>query len=251
MRAKNYTPVFYSCIECQQTHRTINLEQHAYQYHQCIYPKPPKIFGNCLHCDKQIRGYNKNKFCNSSCAASYNNTHSNPTRKYGPAPVVGPNGESNKELQRIRASEKRWTYNIAGPYSKLYNNVCNHCGDTKLGRNTRKYCDKHVDLYSHNQRGLYWFSFNLADYPELFDFTLLKQHGMRSDTNPSGVVRDHRVSVADAIKYQYDAYYIRHPVNCELMLSLDNSRKYTSSSITYDELIQQVDIWDLQHKSDI
>lgn len=249
MRTKNYNPVFYSCMQCKNTFRTCELEQHQLQKHQFIYPKSPKLFGNCLQCDKQIRGYSKNKFCNQTCAASHNNKHSKPGRKYGPARSYGPNGESNKEMQQIRASKKRWTYNIDGPYSKLYTNMCKHCGDISLGRYARKYCSDHANLYSHKQRGLYWFSFNLADYPDLFDFSLLKQYGMRSDTNPSGVVRDHRVSVADAIKYQYDAYYIRHPINCQLMLSLDNARKYTNSSITYSELVQQVDRWDNKNSS--
>ena len=67
---------------------------------------------------------------------------------------------------------------------------------------------------------------------------------MRSNSNPDGVVRDHRVSVADAIKYNYDPYYIRHPINCKLMLHRDNSKKHTASSITYDKLIEEVDEWD-------
>lgn len=62
----------------------------------------------------------------------------------------------------------------------------------------------------------------------------------------TGVVRDHRLSVANAIRFNYDAYYIRHPINCQLMLSIDNSRKYTTSSISYADLVMQVDQYESQ-----
>lgn len=60
----------------------------------------------------------------------------------------------------------------------------------------------------------------------------------------SGVSRDHRVSVSSAIKNNYDPYYITHPINCELMHHIDNVKKHTSSSITYEELIKQVNDYD-------
>lgn len=67
---------------------------------------------------------------------------------------------------------------------------------------------------------------------------------MRSRDNPNGVTRDHKVSVQEAIRNGYDPYYIRHPINCELMLFRDNAKKHTDSSITYDELIIRVNDYD-------
>jgi hypothetical protein len=50
--------------------------------------------------------------------------------------------------------------------------------------------------------------------------------------------------VNDAIRYGYDPYYIKHPMNCELMFFNENNKKKTNSSITYQELIKLVDDYD-------
>lgn len=67
---------------------------------------------------------------------------------------------------------------------------------------------------------------------------------MRSKDNPDGVTRDHKVSVNEAIINGYDSYYIKHPLNCELMLFGDNAKKHTKSSITYEELVEKVKEYD-------
>lgn len=67
---------------------------------------------------------------------------------------------------------------------------------------------------------------------------------MRSRNNPNGVTRDHKVSVNEAIEKGYDPYYIKHPLNCELMLFGDNARKHTRSSMSYDELVDKVNQYD-------
>jgi hypothetical protein len=50
--------------------------------------------------------------------------------------------------------------------------------------------------------------------------------------------------VNEAIKNNYDPYYIKHVMNCELMLWIDNIRKYKRSSISYEELKKLVDEYD-------
>jgi hypothetical protein len=206
-----------------------------------IYHSTPKL---CMHCNLSLPYVKRyNKFCGSSCAATYNNLHSSPDRKRGPTPSVV--GTTKNERDREKARLKRWTINIAGPYSKIYANSCSTCGKVSLQSSYKKFCNEHSDNYSHAQRAKYWFTFSLSDYPDLFDFTLLRNYGMRSASNPYGVVRDHRVSVADSIKHNYDPYYIKHPINCELMLHTDNCKKYTHSSISYTQLKQLVDEYEL------
>lgn len=199
------------------------------------YHSNPKL---CKQC-RSLLPYEKrcNKFCGSSCAATYNNLHSSPDRKRGPEA----SGISAKEKAKL----KRWTINIAGPYSKIYTNSCSTCGKVSLQSSYKKFCNEHSDNYSHEKRAKYWFSFSLSDYPDLFDYTLLRKYGMRSASNPNGVVRDHRVSVADSIKNNYDPYYIKHPLNCELMLHTDNCRKHSRSSLTFVQLKELVDKYEL------
>lgn len=89
-------------------------------------------------------------------------------------------------------------------------------------------------------------------YPELFDLDFLNKHGFRKtkgkNLNINGVSRDHRVSVSEALKNNYDPYYIKHPLNCELMLHSENQKKSTTSSLTYEELVKMVDDFDSKRK---
>ena len=247
---KHYAPVIYCCLLCGKEEHTSSFSQHLHYHHQHLYPKKPTIFGNCLYCAKEMRGYEKNpekKFCDRSCAAKYNNVRRSSDIKCGPTSKYP--HLTQKERVAKNKWDKHWMRNISGPYSPLIYSHCAICNKLNLTRKYQKYCDEHSDNYSHKQRAKYWFSFYLGDYPSIFDFSLLKQYGMRTNKNQSGVVRDHKVSVADAIKNNYDPYYIKHPLNCELMLHSDNSKKYTNSSITYNELVKMVDEWDMKNKS--
>jgi hypothetical protein len=60
----------------------------------------------------------------------------------------------------------------------------------------------------------------------------------------NGVSRDHKISISEAFDKGYNTYYISHPINCELMQQKNNSKKYTKSSITYDELVKLVEEYD-------
>jgi len=163
----------------------------------------------------------RNKFCSSSCAAKFNNAVKDYTKfKSGPTPKI-------KEPKL--------------PYSTVYRCKCKHCGIVKLYRTQKRYCDNHSNLYSHKGRAQYWFTFNVFEFPDLFDLNFIKEYGFRSASNPNGVSRDHKVSVNEAIKNNYDPYYIKHVMNCELMLFSENNKKKTKSSITYDELVKLVD----------
>jgi hypothetical protein len=84
----------------------------------------------------------------------------------------------------------------------------------------------------------------------LFDLVLVEQvgfygpKGKSNRWNINGLSRDHKISVSDALKYDYDPYYISHPLNCELMPHRQNNVKKGKSSITYQELITMVDQYD-------
>jgi len=183
------------------------------------YSLSPKI---CIQCDNPI-SYDKkrNNFCDTSCAAIYNNIHRSSTAKK-PGPTKKPKEPKLK-------------------YSTLYRCVCKHCGVIWRGRFNIQFCEEHKEMYSHSGRAQFWFTFSLSSYPDLFDGNLIRQYGMRSKENPNGVTRDHKVSVQESIMNGYDPYYIKHPLNCELMLFKDNASKHTRSSIGYTDLVKAVD----------
>lgn len=210
-----------------------------YQLNMCM-NKTHTELKYCKQCNKEIPHEKRfNTFCDRSCAATYNNLHSDPLRKRGPNRILDAE-LSQRDRSRKAAARRRLSYIAEGPYSSVCKSNCHTCGCIIFGKRFTKFCKEHANNYSHARRAQYWFTFYLGDYPELFDFSLLKQYGMRSKKNPNGVVRDHRISVADAIKNNYDPFYIKHPLNCELMLQTNNSKKHTRSSITYQELVKLV-----------
>lgn len=136
---------------------------------------------------------------------------------------------------------------IEGPYTAIFHSTCAHCGKLSLLRRKAKYCEEHQNLYGREGRYQYAFAFNPFHFPEIFGATLLVQlsrQGFWNPANPKGLTRDHRVSVNEAIKNNYDPFYIKHPLNCELMPWLENNRKNTQSSLPFQDLVKQIDAWE-------
>jgi hypothetical protein len=98
-------------------------------------------------------------------------------------------------------------------------------------------------------REVYEFRFNVYKFPALFDLEMLTRIGFKNRQNLNGIVRDHKVSIADAKKYRYDPYYISHVMNCQLITAYDNLRKNSKASISYEELVKLVDEYDYQNQN--
>lgn len=184
----------------------------------------------CKFCNKKIDAKNsKSKFCSQSCSASYNN-RKRPKRK-------------KKEKKKQLTPFQKWKMNISGPYTKVHFRKCRHCGTLFSSFNKRWYCNEHRDLYSTPERDRYRFQFNVFTYPELFDLDLISSVGWYDGTSQTTdrLTRDHKVSVYEAIRNNYDPFYITHPLNCEIMSWQDNYNKRANSSMSYKELVQIVD----------
>jgi len=121
-----------------------------------------------------------------------------------------------------------------------------------LSRKKLKYCGNCRDKYSESAKQGFKFTFNVYEYPNLFDLSLLENRGWfapggkTGKWNPDGISRDHKVSINEAIRNGYDPFYISHPLNCELMIHIENDKKKHHSSMSYDELVRQVDEYELQ-----
>ncbi len=73
-------------------------------------------------------------------------------------------------------------------------------------------------------------------------FDLLKENGMyHRINNPSGVVRDHRISIDFGWQHSIDPSIIGHPANCEFLLHLDNARKTNRLSIELSDLLTEIE----------
>lgn len=93
------------------------------------------------------------------------------------------------------------------------------------------------------------FKFNLKDFPDEFDLSLLTERGMFSPKdNPKGVSRDHLLSCHFGKANKIDPKIMSHPANCKLVLQSENSKKHKTSSISYDELLLRIAEWDAKYK---
>jgi hypothetical protein len=204
------------------------------------YEKTPKYCMN-IECGKKIPYHKKrNNFCDSSCSAKY----SNKKRTYYWGVEISKGVKNN-----LRKKNK----NIISENEKK----CQNCGKSFFGRN--KYCSI---ICSKNNRRKGWdefytykrdcqFSFNLSDFNEEFDFSLVKKYGWYKPKNKGdnlgGISRDHMISIMDGFEKKISPKIISHPANCKLMIHNDNVRKYRSSSLTIDELLERIDNWNKKY----
>jgi hypothetical protein len=95
------------------------------------------------------------------------------------------------------------------------------------------------------------FKFNLADYPDEFNFQLVTEHGWYSPKNRGnniyGVSRDHMLSVRYGFDNSIDPKILAHPANCRLMLQSDNVSKLSKCSITLEDLLIKIAEWDKRY----
>lgn len=208
----------------------------------------------CIQCEKKIE-YDKrtNKFCSKSCSATFNNKRKKHTFETKKKIAQSLSGKEYIERTVIDITCKEcgeiFTQEIKGtsPHKKTF--CSKSCSAKSNNRARYNQLDKNKLKY---YRNLAKFSFNLADYPNEFDFTLIEQYGWYTATNHgnnlNGVSRDHMVSVKYGFDNNIDPTIIAHPANCRLIRHNDNVSKGKKNSITYDELLQRIEEWNKKYK---
>jgi hypothetical protein len=96
------------------------------------------------------------------------------------------------------------------------------------------------------------FHFDLKNYPEEFDFNLIKEYGWYSASNKggniNGISRDHMFSIFDGYKNKVNPILISHPANCQLLRHEENFHiKNCKSSITLGELKNRIIDWNKKY----
>jgi len=243
---------------------SIMIKQKANKKSYDLDPKLCKFCGKCLPYEKR-----RSNFCNRSCSASYTNRvrEKSTTTKTHDIACMKCNKIETKSLSCsrfickecniiIRKTKRRIgknpntiiTHDKVGPSCKIYINICSECGKLFTVSTNRKTCSNECYSQKAYNRDRYKFKFNIFSYPDIFDLCSLSALGFCSfggkrggSYNPKGLSRDHKISVYESIKNNYDPYYITHPLNCELMTMEQNNKKKTNSSITYSELKQLID----------
>lgn len=256
----------YEEVQAKHTKRLVEASNNKHEKAKNDYYKNPI---HCLNCNKII-SYEKTisdkgvrKYCNHSCAATHTNKLRPPKSEATRNKLANSlaNYHKNNPMttpQRLKISRSLsqsifnpfsrayFRNSVAGEYSLLFNNTCKHCNTKFVNRKNVKYCQNHSHLYKSNNRNRYVFTFSLKTYPDLFGHMSkqLKEVGIWSYDNTDGLTRDHKISVNEAIHNNYDPYYIKHPLNCELMSWTENNKKKTKSSLMFSELKLLVDEYD-------
>lgn len=219
------------------------------------YLSQPRKCHNCESCipyEKVLRNCYV-KFCSSNCSAIYNNRARGPRKEETKAAISLTLRSKGKKLpffERVNKREAKNFYDsvVFGPFTNVFHCNCKHCNCDFISGVARKYCKNHSQLYLDEGRNLYEFTFNLFSFPHVFcseSLLKLKEKGFWNPANKLGITRDHGVSVNKSIRKGYDPFYIKHPINCELMGWQENIRKNTKSSMTYESLVLKVDQYEI------
>jgi len=137
------------------------------------------------------------------------------------------------------------------------NMMCMFCKEYFSTTRNQKYCSRSCGKKSRvkcdpesikRYRQLCKFDFSLNDFPSEFDFSLVEKHGWYSVSkkkyNVTGVSRDHMVSVVNGYKNNVDPKIIAHPANCRLLVHGENISKGSKCSISLDELLHRINVWE-------
>jgi hypothetical protein len=91
------------------------------------------------------------------------------------------------------------------------------------------------------------FQFNLADFPDEFDFSLVEKFGWYSaknrGNNLKGISRDHIISVMFGYKNGIDPKIIAHPANCRLLTQSQNASKNDKCDMLLEDLLKKIEAW--------
>jgi uncharacterized Zn finger protein (UPF0148 family) len=142
---------------------------------------------------------------------------------------------------------------------------CKHCDVIFVtASKTKQYCsvmcsNKHRAIKRRKNNPSYKnyridcaFKFDLKDYPEEFNFSLIESYGWykpkNRGNNLNGVSRDHIVSVKYGFENNVEPSIISHPANCQLMRHNDNVSKYTKNDLTVEELLKKIKEWNEKYQ---
>lgn len=198
------------------------------------------------------------RFCSRSCANS-RGIRSSETKKKISKKLSG-RKLSEKHIQNISGDNhpKRKGRNL--PPIISVEKSCLKCGSNfTTKRYDQRYCSiicfnkRNTDNRTefHNYRLECKFDFNVFDYPDEFDLSMIEEYGIYSASNRGnnlmGISRDHMVSVRYGFDNNILAEIISHPANCVLMQHKLNSSKKTKCSISIEELLIRIDKWNKKY----
>lgn len=206
------------------------------------YNKEPVSCKNCGF-SLAFKLKNRNKFCSRSCAATYNNSRKDWNNiKTGPKPKP-------KTKFELKPKIKKKSLKFVNPHTKVYLCKCKITGKEWYSPTWKSIHPSAIEtkkLYRYQCR----FKFSIRTYKDWFTEadSLIKTHGWYSASNKknnlSGCSRDHLYSVSDGFENNIDPNIISHPANCKIMPHQENQKKHSKSSITIEELMNRIKLFE-------
>lgn len=213
----------------------------------------------CKQCGNMFSSYIKVRslFCSQTCSGKFNSTDrilSEETKNKIKNSLTG--YKHSEEFRQKISGENNGKW-IDGRSVEIRNRkidgkkYCKYCKLFIIQDKYKKICEDCRYSYYKAYRPSCEFKFILYDYPEEFDFELIKKHGWYSPSNKKnnlkGVSRDHLYSVKYGFINKVDPIIISHPANCRLIRQKENSSKGYKSCITLQELKERISIWNLKY----
>lgn len=218
----------------------------------------------CKQCDIFFIDYvNSDRlFCSHKCSAEFSNTnreHSEETKDRISKSLSGKKRNQSFVDKIIGESNPNWKNgksikNNNKQKDKIDNKrKCKYCSEYKIEKKHKIICDDCRVSYYKFYRPSCEFTFVLSNFPNEFDFELIKKYGWYSPVNKknnlNGVSRDHLYTVRDGFINKIDSEVIKHPANCRLLKHTDNNLKNHYSSITLEQLLERISKWNEKHSN--
>lgn len=201
----------------------------------------------CSKCGKSIivkereKEFPKKKkyYCSRQCANSH--IRSDASKKKTSDTMLA---KYNHYYKHCKRCNKEYSYKSR---SKFCSDVCRKLYKIEKSLNKAINDSEKEKILIRNYRNECSFKFNLSDYPDKFDFNLIKQFGWykakNHGNNINGISRDHMYSIMDGYVNHIDPKIISHPANCRLIRHKENQSKGKHSCITLEELLERIKNW--------
>lgn len=143
----------------------------------------------------------------------------------------------------------------------LVDTVCEFCKIKVFKYGKSKFCSKTCWMEHNKSLRSAWdnykftckFTFNVFDYPNYFDLSLINEYGWYTASNRgnnlNGISRDHMISVRYGFENSIDPKIIAHPANCLLVRHKENQSKRTKCSLTLEQLLERIKIFESHWQS--
>jgi len=230
---------FYKSLKSLHRHKTTKHPETIgiFARQRLTYESNPK---KCKLCDSIIP-YKKrnNTFCNSSCGATHSNNNASPETRI--KRINWWRDNLGTTIKRDQVFVPKFPKSIE----------CNTCTNNFVAVHCRQhYCSPQCNTSKHAKatyRSACRFIFSQKDYPELYNFNLIKSNGWyvpsnKGQYNPDGVTWDHLFRISDGYKLNIDPTIMSHPANAEMVTWRENISR-SQSTITYTQLIHRINNW--------